>query len=121
MVSDRRMSPNRMSNHRQELRETNWATSLRANLSFRSIWGGALLKSLQDKVNARPYEEKFAEREIDILGWRVESIRSPTPRIIEIKPQKPEFIIYTDASKSTRVVAACVLIPETFARMGSLF
>ena len=85
-------------------------------------FGRTLLKPLQDKVNDRPNVEKFSEREIDILGWRVESIRASAPRIIEIKPQKPEFIICTDASTSTRVVATCVVAPPPKPlRAGKLF
>ena len=77
-------------------------------------FGRTLLKPLIDKANARPFVEKFSERELDILSWWVESIRASTPRIIELKPQRPEVIIYTDAATSTRVVAACVLHPENF-------
>ena len=35
------------------------------------------------------------------------------PTVVEIKHQKPDVIIYTDAATSTGVVAACVLYPET--------
>ena len=86
-----------------------------------SIFGrfvGTLLKFLHTKLHHKPYLGHLSEEEIDILHWRVASLRASIPRIVEVTSTRPEVIIYTDAATSTRIVAAIVLDVEIFLRIG---
>ena len=77
-------------------------------------FGRTLLKPLHDKLKERPYSEQLSDRERDILLWWVQSLRETIPRTILIKPTNPEFIIYTDAATSTKVLAVLLLRVEGF-------
>ena len=77
-------------------------------------FGRTLLKPLHDKLKERPYSEQLSDRERDILLWWVQSLRETIPRTISIKPTNPEFVIYTDAATSTKVLAALLLKVEDF-------
>ena len=80
-------------------------------------FGRTLLIALHYKLKERPYSEILSPRELDILSRRSQAIATHIARTVEIKPKFPEFVIYTDATTSTRITAALVFnneVPSDF-------
>ena len=74
---------------------------------------------MRGKLKERPSSEQLSDRERDILMWWARSLREPIPRIDQIKPERPEYVIYTDASTSAMVVAALSINVEGFSHSPS--
>ena len=61
-----------------------------------------------------PYSDPLSETERDFCRWWADAHRSSAPNDVVPRGRFPEFIIYTDAATSTRIVAAVLISPKNF-------
>ena len=69
---------------------------------------------LYDKQNAPYFPPILSGREIRPLRWRNTMLRDMRPRKILAKPDKPVFVVFTDAATKTSIIAATVFEQKTF-------
>ena len=82
-------------------------------------FGRTILNPLRGNLMERPFSEQLSDGERDILMWWAQSIRETVPRIVQIKHDRPEYVIYTDASTSAGVVASLSINVEGFSHSPS--
>ena len=81
-------------------------------------FGRTMLRPLYNKKNAHPYVSTLSEDDKDNLRWWVASIRACIPRVVEFRAPNPEFLVYSDAATSTRIITAVVINVAGFISSG---
>ena len=99
--------------------------SLIGRLSFSQTsifgrFGRPFLAHLYAKQNAPYYSHILSDREQRSLRWWCTMLRQMKPRKITPKPDKPEYVVFTDAATKTGIMAAIVIERATFGRTNNL-
>ena len=75
-----------------------------------------MLKLLFDNLKSTPYDARLSDFERDICRWWAMAILHPTTRAIRHKSGFADYIIYTDATTSTRILEAVVFQRDMISR-----
>ena len=79
-------------------------------------FGRTLLRPLHRKLHQHPFQERFSSDEMSLLAWWAASIRAARPRVVHLKSNFPEVVIYTDAATSTCIIAAVIIDVKNFSK-----
>lgn len=84
-----------------------------AQTSVFGRYGGAMLNSLYDKLREYTYSLLLTPRLRGVFRRTASALMAHIPRPVELRRDKPDCAIYTDAEATARVLSAIALpIPE---------
>ena len=95
--------------------------SLIGKLSFsqRAVFGRmgrAMMCTLYEKLNDKPYQKKLEEKDLYTFRWWIETMRLVKPRTAVRRERYPKYIVYTDAATKKEIIAAILITREKFTK-----